>query len=586
MEALPELIQAAASAELSGDVHEQRAAKAALRGALSVTLPRDPLLAAACLPYLPPGALYDAVSAVAAQAAPRAASARALVVDPQGKGRVIEVVVSLSPGGRGAWTPQPAARDTLIAAQLAVAAALGGEAGQWGARWQVRDPDVALRGSSVGLAVAVAARAALLQRAVPQTWAFTGGVDLDGQLAAVSGLPAKVRAAAEAGVGDVAVPAASRQPRRVPEGVTLHPLAGLAPLLQQLLPASAPAPRAPTVAVKPARAGLLLVAPLLVWLGATDAVESLLHAGLLRATRSPIPADNTVILPFPAGVEVPALRGRYAQIIAGLAEAGARAVAFDVLLLRSDAEVDPGLAAAISASPIPVILPGRVSVEGEGFQPPSAPLAAASRPALIDLEPDGLLGVCRRVRVRRPMPDRDVVWHLSVEAAGAYLGAAPALSERGLQVGNTRNPVRAERLYLPPVEDSPRLSWEDSASWSAAAGRVVLVGSLSDRKDRFRTPNGARYGVEVHAAMTEAILQQRAPRLPAPEPSTLATLLVGAAAAGLAAVLPQRRLAVAITSAVVLIVAVAWADEVVLPVLAPLLAAALGAGVVGRRLRP
>ena len=49
MEALPELIQAAASAELSGDVHEQRAAKAALRGALSVALPRDPLLAAACL---------------------------------------------------------------------------------------------------------------------------------------------------------------------------------------------------------------------------------------------------------------------------------------------------------------------------------------------------------------------------------------------------------------------------------------------------------------------------------------------------------------------------------------------------------
>ncbi|MFT5687100.1 MAG: hypothetical protein ACI8RZ_008057, partial [Myxococcota bacterium] len=130
MAALPELLQAVAAAE--GEPHRHRAALGRLQLALNEQLPSDPLLAASCLAVVEDVDLLGELAPIAERAAPRSATANALVVDGEGRGRVVEVVVALSPGGEGAWTPQSIARDAAVAAQLAVAVVCGGE--RWGVR--------------------------------------------------------------------------------------------------------------------------------------------------------------------------------------------------------------------------------------------------------------------------------------------------------------------------------------------------------------------------------------------------------------------------------------------------------------------
>lgn len=535
MPALPELLQAVAAAE--GDVHRRRAAVGRLQLALAEQLPADPLLAASCLAVVEDVDLLGELEVIARQATPRSATASALVVDGEGRGHVVEVVVALTPGGEGAWSPQAIARDAAVAAQLAVAVVCGSE--RWGVRWQVRGEGLSafeLRGSSIGLAIAVATRAAQRQRPVPEGWAFTGGVDLDGSVAAVSGIPGKLRAAAAAGLTSVAIPAGARRVKRPPGGMLVVPVTRLTPLLDRLLPEADEAP-----VRLPWRPLLVLLPALLAWVSATDVLDGLLQSAMMRAVLGTLPADNTAILALPPDADFRSLRAAYPEVLAELAGIGATAVAFDVLMLTETAD-DPALAEAMGL--LPVVLP--VRWQGDGFQAPSAVLSSASQPAIIEVEQDRLLGRVRRAPVRLIAPDGSLQWHLAVRALQAHLSAQPpSLVEDTLHVGVTRNPTRMERLYLPPVAQSPRLSWTDRTTWSAAAGRVVLVGVLEGRQDRLRTPMGDRYGVELHAALIEAMARQAAPRAASPGMDALAALLCGGLTYGLAASLPRRRRLVA-----------------------------------------
>ena len=83
-----------------------------------------------------------------------------------------------------------------------------------------------LEGPSLALAMAVAARAAWLDRPVPPGWAFTGGLK-DGRVARVFGVPAKLRAAAAHGVPKVALPAENLAPSDLPGAPPLTPPEGV-----------------------------------------------------------------------------------------------------------------------------------------------------------------------------------------------------------------------------------------------------------------------------------------------------------------------------------------------------------------------
>jgi uncharacterized repeat protein (TIGR04052 family) len=117
----------------AGDRHALRAAKAALRAALEASPRLDPLLAAAARPHFEGDVQQDAplrakLDAWAAAAPPRSARAWALCTDASGEGHVLELIADLVPGEGAVWTPEAVARDTALAVQVAVAAALGAEA--------------------------------------------------------------------------------------------------------------------------------------------------------------------------------------------------------------------------------------------------------------------------------------------------------------------------------------------------------------------------------------------------------------------------------------------------------------------------
>ena len=68
----------------------------------------------------------------------RMGRAFALVLDREGRGHVVEVLVVLAAGSGDVWTPQPMGPEVQASAQLAIAAALGGAVVHSSVRWQVR----------------------------------------------------------------------------------------------------------------------------------------------------------------------------------------------------------------------------------------------------------------------------------------------------------------------------------------------------------------------------------------------------------------------------------------------------------------
>lgn len=131
-------------------------------------------------------------------------SARAVVVDQAGRGHLVEVVVELAPELPAPWNPQALSAEARAAAELALAAGLGASRG---VRWQLRGEGFELDGPSLGLALAISARAARDGLSVPSDVAFTGAVDLDGAVRRVGSLPEKIRAAARAELTRIFTPA-------------------------------------------------------------------------------------------------------------------------------------------------------------------------------------------------------------------------------------------------------------------------------------------------------------------------------------------------------------------------------------------
>ncbi|MCE4557296.1 hybrid sensor histidine kinase/response regulator [Roseateles cellulosilyticus] len=298
----------------------------------------------------------------------------------------------------------------------------------------------------------------------------------------------------------------------------------------------------------------------------------------LRALREPL-GD----WPYPRDV--------YALMLDYLRQAGARLVVLDIVF-AGPRDGDARLAAALGASP-PVVLaaaglaPGqRAAIE---LTPPSpaeqaalqrlggapaglrwAGLTAPSDELLAALQAPGGLGVVSVALdddgVLRELPLlHDVHGHaLPSLALAARLRAdgAPGwrLEDGQLVAGQRRWPVDAQarlRLAL-PGGDPPRLSWQrlmraalgqadDPALAEALAGRSVFVGSSAFFADEVMTPQGRRAGVELNAAVFEALGAEPSPVLRAQGGAVLA-LNLGLFALGALPLLLSRQVVAAALS--------------------------------------
>ena len=535
----PELLDEAVAASQSGDARRAESALGELVAALNEELPDDPLLAACCLELVDEPGLRTELEEVAARATPRQARTHGVLVDPTGMGHVVQVIVELIPGNPKVWTVQPCAPDARLGAQVAIAAALGGQ--RYVVRWQLSQA-VPVHGSSLGLALAVATRAAL-GRADPEG-AWTGAVELDGVVTPVSGMPAKRRAAEAA-------------------GLTLR----TANHLEQLSSARA------TASPRNWRPVLLALPVLLAFLGATDPFEALVQGPLLRTLNGTLPAENTAILVLPSTPDRRALRGEAAEIVDALVDVGATTVAFDVLML-AESDHDDALTQSLvraSAEGVRVVLAARLE---DGVL--TAPVVPGCSVGTVALEEDLLFGVVRRVPVRHRQDDQ-VTWHLSVEALAGHLGERPELGLDELRIGVTRNPLSGDRMVLPPVAPSPHIAWE--GPYDDAAGRVVLVGQASGMADRFRTAGGQRYGVEVHAAAIEAMARQAGLRPVSGLLDALLALVGGLAAFGVARGMrrPRRWLSLGVAVPVLVVLGAAFWGGWLPALLPPLAAVIIGA---------
>ena len=493
------------------------------------TSPEDrPADAGAVLAAWPSGeaAVVEQALASTTSTPARSARANALVVDQAGKGHVVELVVELRPGSGRVETVGQLARDTQVAAQLALAAALGSESKAWDARWSLgAGPKV--HGTSIGLALAVAAVAAARGRALPEGHAFTGSVELDGRIGSVAGLPAKRRAAGELQVWD---------PERVQHlDAVLGPL-GLAPTRSSW------------------RWGLLAVPVVVAALGMLAPVDEPLQHRVLAATAGRIVPDSTAVLGIGPTVERRSLRADHAARIDALVDAGATAILLD-LALTAETEHDEAIAAAMgraSDAGVPVLVPVRFA-EGTPILPGSEAIREQATLSVVGFRREARFGSVVAAPVLRRDTTGERWWHAAVRAAASHNHAAPRLEDGELVTGGARNAVHAEQVRLAPVEAPVLQDYGDPASWDVK-GRVVVVGVVDGTDDLHETPDGARYGAELQAALVETLLHEAAPR---PLGGLLDALLAGLVALGTALARPSRLAAVVPLAALAVAVALA-----------------------------
>jgi CHASE2 domain-containing sensor protein len=524
MREITDLLRQAYAAKASGDKDRIDSAIGALNNQLRVALPTDPLVASSCLQWVRHPEIRNELESVAQAVHSRQASCFALVTTPEGRGEVLEILVDLAPGSSGVWCPHALGRDAETAAQLAAAVALGPELDHWGVRWQLKgdaiDSASRLRGSSLGLALAVAIRAAKMGAAVGAGWGFTGGLDLNGQVVSVSGLPAKIRAAQARGLAQVALPR-SDAAGLSSEDLELVGVDQFEALVQRLWPAEVQPARRRI----PWRWGLLILPVLMAWTALFDGLELGVRGPVMQALLGELPADNVVVLGLPSG-DRKAARWDYPDQLDALVAAGATSIGLDVLFL-TESDADPEFAAAIEraeAAGVPIVLPRRF--DGQAFLPIADTLSQSGDSAMVVLEQDLLFGAVRRLPLQIRGANGRQEWALSVAVLAAHLDdGEPVLSGRELAVGVTRNASQGGRVMLPPVVRAPALKW--GADLGSIRGKAVLIGAMDGHADALRTPNGMRYGVEIHAAAIEALARQKGLREASPLGQSILVLFVG-----------------------------------------------------------
>ncbi|MGB0638648.1 MAG: protein kinase domain-containing protein [Myxococcota bacterium] len=468
------------------------------------------------------------------------ASLTGLVVDQTGRGHAVELSVVIDPEGNGVQHAPGVARDAQVAAQLAVAVALGASAEECGVKWSIRGFTEEVHGTSLGLPLAVGLWAAQRGLAIPKGFACTGGMDLDGRVAPVSGVPAKLRAAQDAGLRTVFVPADGLGGLEPPRGLSVNPVRTFDGVVARLFPKTQQKQR---TWWRP-RLLALLVPILMAITSLTAALEPLLHDPMLRATHGALPADNTAILAFPPQRDARDLRSQHADVIDQLVAAGARAIFFDVILIAKT-EHDDAIAEAIERAKnkgVQVVLP-IMTENDEILFPESDSLRDTAWFGAVLAQADSAFWHVRRAPMRVRSMDQGDHWHAAVQSVRAHFNVKeePRIEDGQLIIGPVRNAVWSDLAYLHPTIPTPILSYLDSADWDQVNGRTVIIGEMGGADDVHRTDAGTVYGVQIEAALIETLIQQRAPRLLPPEVSALFALLVGLCTAVIGFALPRSR---------------------------------------------
>ena len=411
-----------------------------------------------------------------------------LTTDPAGMGVAVRLLVLVQPGTGRVEALSPCDREAEVAAQVAAATALGDR--NWDLRWQIRG-GARVSGASLGLGLAVAALAAREGRALPTQLAATGGVDLDGRVVAVGGMPAKLATAERMGLGPVLVPADT------PPGPGRVPLARLADL-----PAGLRSRRR-----LPLRGLGLLLAAVLGLAGATAPLDHRLEDALLPVGVPPLPLDAVVVLALPDGpAPASAWRTAWPDLLQSLHAAGARAVILDVYLGGG------AVPEALSSPPLPLILPVR-STEGSQ-SPPVVPEGPRVRHGIAETQRGLLDGRARRLVVSRLFSNGDSRWHIAVLGAAAALNSEPVWEGDRLRIPPLSVEAPARRLRLPPFEAAPRLKAPMGPEgpwpvWTGARDKLVVVGFEPPGSDRQELLGGRPVsGLELVAAEAQLVLSQ------------------------------------------------------------------------------
>ena len=328
-----------------------------------------------------------------------------------------------------------------------------------------------------------------------------------------------------------------------------------APSVATLHPAD-PAPVAvPPVAAPPiwrqlrARWLLLLFLPaLLAYSDRMWPVEARLWYPLLRTIQGSIEIEDVAIVAFGPHDDPRSLRPSYPEVIDQMVAAGASSVIFDVALI-TETEHDTAISDAIQRAHqagVTVVLP----VFADTI-PPRLPESDALRSGplgLVEFHRELFSGSVLRAPVLRHTVDGQTYWHATVQAVHAHLGAKRTfeLDHNELVIGGTRNSTWAGLVWLHPTNEVEPLTWDDPASWGTSLqDRVVVFGSYGGARDLYLTPEGPRYGVEVHAGLVQTLLRQATLRVAPLPANALIALLTGLLTTLLGLYLPSNRRSVA-----------------------------------------
>ncbi|MCK7613645.1 CHASE2 domain-containing protein [Roseibium sediminicola] len=239
------------------------------------------------------------------------------------------------------------------------------------------------------------------------------------------------------------------------------------------------------------------------------------------------PPEDIVIVAIDDGTidaigPYPLPRDTLAELVGKIGDAGARALAVDILLFgASDEAADASLAAAIGTLPTVIAGAGQMSADTppQSVVPavrkvlsPALQIAKASSVGLANIATD--TGGTPRHMPMLFLTDQGLQPSLGLQAAGLYQGGAANITEQGLRFGDHALPLdlgwHLALNYYGPGGTIPTVSALDVLQSPAAAadgaisplkGRMVVLGvTATGVGDRFSTPfDPIMPGVEVQA---------------------------------------------------------------------------------------